>query len=483
MANREKLVEAAAESSEELMDKYLEAGDLSDAEIKAGLRTRTIANELVLVTCGSAFKNKGVQTLLDAVIDYMPNPTEVPAIRGLLEDGETETTRQSSDDDPFAALGFKIMTDPHVGQLVFFRVYSGILKTGDTVYNPVKGRKERIGRILQMHANSRVEIKEVRAGDIAAAVGLKNITTGDTLCDPANVITLERMEFPEPVISQAVEPKTKIDQQKLGIALGKLSQEDPSFRVFTDEESGQTIISGMGELHLEIIIDRLRREFSVDANIGKPQVAYRETLNRAVEQEHKHAKQTGGRGQYGHVCLRIEPQKKGDGFEFVDAIKGGAVPREYIPAVEKGVIEAMGSGVIAGYPVIDIKVTLYDGSYHDVDSSEHAFKAAAMQGFRGGCLKADPTLLEPIMRVEVVTPEEYMGSVTGDLNSRRGMISEMGEIPGGKVVRAEVPLSEMFGYATSLRSVTQGRATYSMEFSQYLPAPASVTEVMIRKAS
>ena len=483
MANREKLVEAAAESSEELMDKYLEAGDLSDAEIKAGLRTRTIANELVLVTCGSAFKNKGVQTLLDAVIDYMPNPTEVPAIRGLLEDGETETTRQSSDDDPFAALGFKIMTDPHVGQLVFFRVYSGILKTGDTVYNPVKGRKERIGRILQMHANSRDEIKEVRAGDIAAAVGLKNITTGDTLCDPANVITLERMEFPEPVISQAVEPKTKIDQQKLGIALGKLSQEDPSFRVFTDEESGQTIISGMGELHLEIIIDRLRREFSVDANIGKPQVAYRETLNRAVEQEHKHAKQTGGRGQYGHVCLRIEPQKKGDGFEFVDAIKGGAVPREYIPAVEKGVIEAMGSGVIAGYPVIDIKVTLYDGSYHDVDSSEHAFKAAAMQGFRGGCLKADPTLLEPIMRVEVVTPEEYMGSVTGDLNSRRGMISEMGEIPGGKVVRAEVPLSEMFGYATSLRSVTQGRATYSMEFSQYLPAPASVTEVMIRKAS
>ncbi len=480
---REKLIEAAAESSEELMDKYLEAGDLSDAEIKAGLRTRTIANELVLVTCGSAFKNKGVQTLLDAVIDYMPNPTEVPAIRGLLEDGETETTRQSSDDDPFAALGFKIMTDPYVGQLVFFRVYSGILKTGDTVYNPVKDRKERIGRLLQMHANSRDELNEVRAGDIAAAVGLKNITTGDTLCDPANVITLERMEFPEPVISQAVEPKTKNDQEKLGVALGKLSQEDPSFRVFTDDESGQTIISGMGELHLEIIIDRLRREFSVDANIGKPQVAYRETLKRTVEQEHKHAKQTGGRGQYGHVCLRIEPQKKGAGFEFVDAIKGGVVPREYIPAVEKGVIEAMGSGVIAGYPVIDVKVTLYDGSYHDVDSSEHAFKAAAMQGFRGGCLKADPTLLEPIMRVEVVTPEEYMGNVTGDLNSRRGMISEMDEIPNGKVVRAEVPLSEMFGYATSLRSVTQGRATYSMEFSQYLPAPASVTEVMIRKAS
>ena len=480
---REKLIEAAAESSEQLMDKYLEAGVLSDAEIKAGLRARTITNELVLVTCGSAFKNKGVQTLLDAVIDYMPNPTEVPAIRGLLEDGETETTRKSSDDESFSALGFKIMTDPYVGQLVFFRVYSGILKTGDTVYNPVKDRKERIGRILQMHANSRNELNEVRAGDIAAAVGLKNITTGDTLCDPANVITLERMEFPEPVISQAVEPKTKNDQEKLGVALGKLSQEDPSFRVFTDDESGQTIISGMGELHLEIIIDRLRREFSVDANIGKPQVAYRETLNRTVEQEHKHAKQTGGRGQYGHVCLRIEPQKKGDGFEFVNAIKGGVVPREYIPAVEKGVIEAMGSGVIAGYPVIDVKVTLYDGSYHDVDSSEHAFKAAAMQGFRGGCLKADPTLLEPIMRVEVVTPEEYMGSVTGDLNSRRGMISEMDEIPNGKVVRAEVPLSEMFGYATSLRSVTQGRATYSMEFSQYLPAPASVTEVMMRKAS
>ena len=480
---REKLIEAAAESSEELMDKYLEAGVLSDAEIKAGLRARTITNELVLVTCGSAFKNKGVQTLLDAVIDYMPNPTEVPAIRGLLEDGETETTRRSSDDESFSALGFKIMTDPYVGQLVFFRVYSGILKTGDTVYNPVKDRKERIGRLLQMHANSRDELNEVRAGDIAAAVGLKNITTGDTLCDPANIITLERMEFPEPVISQAVEPKTKNDQEKLGVALGKLSQEDPSFRVFTDDESGQTIISGMGELHLEIIIDRLRREFSVDANIGKPQVAYRETLKRAVEQEHKHAKQTGGRGQYGHVCLRIEPQKKGGGFEFVDAIKGGVVPREYIPAVEKGVIEAMGSGVIAGYPVIDVKVTLYDGSYHDVDSSEHAFKAAAMQGFRGGCLKADPTLLEPIMRVEVVTPEEYMGSVTGDLNSRRGMISEMDEIPNGKVVRAEVPLSEMFGYATSLRSVTQGRATYSMEFSQYLPAPASVTEVMMRKAS
>ena len=483
VAYREKLIEAAAESSEQLMDKYLEVGVLSDAEIKAGLRARTIANELVLVTCGSAFKNKGVQTLLDAVIDYMPNPKEVPAIRGLLEDGETETTRQSSDDEPFSALGFKIMTDTYVGQLVFFRVYSGILKTGDTVCNPVKDKKERIGRILQMHANSRDEISEVRAGDIAAAVGLKNITTGDTLCDPANVITLERMEFPEPVISQAVEPKTKNDQEKLGVALGKLSQEDPSFRVFTDDESGQTIISGMGELHLEIIIDRLRREFSVDANIGKPQVAYRETLNRAVEQEHNHAKQTGGRGQYGHVCLRIEPQQKGDGFEFVDAIKGGAVPREYIPAVEKGVVEAMGSGVIAGYPVIDVKVTLYDGSYHDVDSSEHAFKAAAMQGFRGGCLKADPTLLEPIMRVEVVTPEEYMGSVTGDLNSRRGMISEMDEIPSGKVVRAEVPLSEMFGYATSLRSVTQGRATYSMEFSQYLPAPASVTEVMMRKAS
>jgi len=480
---REQLLETAAEVDEVLMEKYLEEGDLSAEEIKASLRQRTIANEVVLVTCGSAFKNKGVQAMLDAVLDYMPNPTEVPAISGVLEDETTEEERPASDDAPFAALGFKIMTDPFVGQLVFFRVYSGVVKSGDSIYNPVKGKKERIGRILQMHANSREELKEVRAGDIAAAVGLKAITTGDTLCDPNKVITLERMEFPEPVISQAVEPKTKSDQEKLGIALGKLAQEDPSFRVRTDEESGQTIISGMGELHLEIIIDRLKREFSVDANVGKPQVAYRETLNATVEQEHKYSKQTGGRGQYGHVYLRIEPQERGEGFEFVDKIKGGVVPREYIPAVEKGVIEAMESGIVAGYPVIDLKITLYDGSYHEVDSSEHAFRAAAIQAFREASAKAKPVLLEPIMRVEVVTPEEYMGGVTGDLNSRRGMISEMEDVPAGKIVRAEVPLSEMFGYATSLRSASQGRATYSMEFSQYLPAPSSVTEVMMKKAS
>jgi elongation factor G len=480
---REQLLEAAAEADEDLMEKYLEEGDLSNEEMKASLRRRTLANEVVLVTCGSAFKNKGVQAMLDAVLDFMPNPTEVPAISGILEDETTEEERPASDDAPFAALGFKIMTDPFVGQLVFFRVYSGVVKSGDSIYNPVKGKKERIGRILQMHANSREELKEVRAGDIAAAVGLKAITTGDTLCDPNKIITLERMEFPEPVISQAVEPKTKSDQEKLGVALGKLAQEDPSFRVHTDEESGQTIISGMGELHLEIIIDRLKREFSVDANVGKPQVAYRETLNATVEQEHKYSKQTGGRGQYGHVYLRIEPQERGEGFEFVDKIKGGVVPREYIPAVEKGVVEAMESGIVAGYPVIDLKITLYDGSYHEVDSSEHAFRAAAIQAFRAASAKAKPVLLEPIMRVEVVTPEEYMGGVTGDLNSRRGMISEMEDVPSGKIVRAEVPLSEMFGYATSLRSASQGRATYSMEFSQYLPAPSSVTEVMMKKAS
>ena len=480
---REQLLEAAAEADEDLMEKYLEEGDLSNEEMKASLRRRTLANEVVLVTCGSAFKNKGVQAMLDAVLDFMPNPTEVPAISGVLEDETTEEERPASDDAPFAALGFKIMTDPFVGQLVFFRVYSGVVKSGDSIYNPVKGKKERIGRILQMHANSREELKEVRAGDIAAAVGLKAITTGDTLCDPNKIITLERMEFPEPVISQAVEPKTKSDQEKLGVALGKLAQEDPSFRVHTDEESGQTIISGMGELHLEIIIDRLKREFSVDANVGKPQVAYRETLNATVEQEHKYSKQTGGRGQYGHVYLRIEPQERGEGFEFVDKIKGGVVPREYIPAVEKGVVEAMESGIVAGYPVIDLKITLYDGSYHEVDSSEHAFRAAAIQAFRAASAKAKPVLLEPIMRVEVVTPEEYMGGVTGDLNSRRGMISEMEDVPSGKIVRAEVPLSEMFGYATSLRSASQGRATYSMEFSQYLPAPSSVTEVMMKKAS
>ncbi len=482
-ALREQMLEAAAEASEELMEKYLEDGELSAAEIKKALRKRTIANEVVLATCGSAFKNKGVQAMLDAVIDFMPNPTEVPPISGLLEDEKTEQERPASDDAPFAALGFKIMTDPFVGQLVFFRVYSGVVNSGDSIYNPVKGKKERIGRILQMHSNSREEIKEVRAGDIAAAVGLKTITTGDTLCALSDVITLERMEFPEPVISQAVEPKTKSDQEKLGVALGKLAQEDPSFRVRTDEESGQTIISGMGELHLEIIIDRLRREFGVDANIGKPQVAYRETLNASVEQEHKYAKQTGGRGQYGHVYIRVEPQERGDGFEFVDQIKGGVVPREYIPAVQKGVVEAMESGIVAGYPVIDVKVTLYDGSYHEVDSSEHAFKAAAIQAFREASRKAKPTLLEPIMRVEVVTPEEYMGGVTGDLSSRRGMISEMEDVPAGKIVRAEVPLAEMFGYATSLRSASQGRATYSMEFSQYLPAPNSVTEVVMKKAS
>jgi len=480
---REQLLETAAEANDELMEKYLEEGELSSDEIKKALRERTIANEVVLVTCGSAFKNKGVQAMLDAVLDFMPNPTEVPAISGILEDEQTEEERPASDDAPFAALGFKIMTDPFVGQLVFFRVYSGVVNSGDSIYNPVKGKKERIGRILQMHANSREEIKEVRAGDIAAAVGLKAITTGDTLCDPNQVITLERMEFPDPVISQAVEPKTKSDQEKLGVALGKLAQEDPSFRVRTDEESGQTIISGMGELHLEIIIDRLKREFSVDANVGKPQVAYRETLNGTVEQEHKYSKQTGGRGQYGHVYLRIEPQERGAGFEFVDQIKGGVVPREYIPAVQKGVVEAMESGIVAGYPVIDLKVTLYDGSYHEVDSSEHAFRAAAIQAFREASAKAKPVLLEPIMRVEVVTPEEYMGGVTGDLNSRRGMISEMEDVPAGKIVRAEVPLSEMFGYATSLRSASQGRATYSMEFSQYLPAPSSVTEVMMKKAS
>ena len=480
---RERLLETAAETDEDLMEKYLEDGDLSADEIKRSLRKRTIANEIVLVTCGSAFKNKGVQAMLDAVIDFMPNPTEVPAISGILEDEVTEEERPASDEAPFAALGFKIMTDPFVGQLVFFRVYSGVVNSGDSIYNPIKGKKERIGRILQMHANSREEIKEVRAGDIAAAVGLKAITTGDTLCDPNKVITLERMEFPEPVISQAVEPRTKSDQEKLGVALGKLAQEDPSFRVRTDEESGQTIISGMGELHLEIIIDRLKREFSVDANVGKPQVAYRETLNSAVEQEHKYSKQTGGRGQYGHVYLRIEPQQRGEGFEFVDQIKGGVVPREYIPAVQKGVVEAMESGIVAGYPVIDLKVTLYDGSYHEVDSSEHAFRAAAIQAFREASAKAKPVLLEPIMRVEVVTPEQYMGGVTGDLNSRRGMISEMEDVPSGKIVRAEVPLSEMFGYATSLRSASQGRATYSMEFSQYLPAPSSVTEVMMKKAS
>lgn len=444
---------------------------------------RTLSNEIVCVLCGSAFKNKGVQAMLDAVIDYLPSPADVPAVKGQAELAGQVAQRTADDSEPFAALAFKIASDPFVGQLVFFRVYSGVLKSGDSILNPVRDMKERIGRILQMHANDREDVKEVRAGDIAAAVGLKAVTTGDTLCSPQYPITLERMEFPEPVISQAVEPKTKADQEKLGIALGKLAREDPSFRVKTDEESGQTIISGMGELHLEIIIERMRREFSVDANVGRPQVAYRETIQQSVDQEHKFSKQTGGRGQYGHVYLRIEPLERGTGFEFVDKIKGGAVPREYIPAVEKGVQGAMEAGVLASYPVMDIRVTLYDGSYHEVDSSEHAFKTAGLQAFREGMRKASPVLLEPVMAVEVVTPEEYMGAVTGDLNSRRGVIVAMEEVPAGKVVRVEVPLAEMFGYATSLRSATQGRATFSMEFKKYAPAPNNVTEVVMRKAS
>jgi len=477
---REQMVEAAAESSEELMDKYLEEGDLSQEDIWAGLRARTLANEIVCVLCGSAFKNKGVQAMLDGVVHLMPAPTDVPAIKGVLDDkDQTEAERHSSDEEPFSALAFKIATDPFVGQLVFFRVYSGVMNSGDTVYNSVRQKKERIGRILQMHANSREEIKEVRAGDIAAAVGLKDITTGDTLCDPNNVIVLERMEFPDPVISQAVEPKTKADQEKMGIALGRLAQEDPSFRVRTDEESGQTIISGMGELHLDIIIDRMKREFGVEANVGAPQVAYRETIRKPVEHEHKYAKQSGGRGQYGHVYLRLEPMEAGSGYEFVDEIKGGVVPREYIPAVNKGVEEALGRGINAGFPVVDVKVTLFDGSYHEVDSSENAFKMAASMCFREGAQKADPIVLEPIMAVEVVTPEEYMGSVNGDLSSRRGMILGMEDAPAGKIVRAEVPLAEMFGYATSLRSATQGRANYTMEFKKYAPAPASA----VKKAS
>jgi len=481
---REKMVEAAAESSEALMDKYLGEGDLGPDEIKQGLRARTLANEITPVLCGSAFKNKGVQAMLDAVIDYLPAPNQVPPIKGHLDDKEgTAAERRSSDDEPFAALAFKIATDPYVGQLVFFRVYSGVLKSGDSVLNSTRSKKERIGRILQMHANSREEIKEVRAGDIAAAVGIKDVTTGDTLCDPNKVIILERMEFPEPVISQAVEPKTKADQEKMGIALSRLAQEDPSFRVSTDEESGQTIISGMGELHLDIIIDRMKREFSVEANVGKPQVAYRETIRKPIKHEYKFIKQTGGRGQYGHVCLRLEPQEPGKGFEFVDAIKGGVVPREYIPAVQKGVVEAMERGIKAGYPVVDVKVTLYFGSFHEVDSSENAFKMASILCFRDGALKAGPVLLEPIMAVEVVTPEDYMGAVNGDLSSRRGMIHGMEDAPGGKIIRAEVPLAEMFGYATALRSATQGRANYTMEFKKYAPAPTNVAEAVIRKAS
>ena len=479
---REKMVEAAAESSEELMEKYLEGQPLTDEEVRKGLRARTLANEIVPTLCGSAFKNKGVQAMLDAVLWYLPSPMERPAIKGVLDDAAgTEAERRSSDEDPFAALAFKIMTDPYVGTLTFFRVYSGVLRSGDTVYNPVKSRKERIGRILQMHANNREEIKEVRAGDIAAAVGLKDVSTGDTLSDPEKVITLERIEFPEPVISVAVEPKTKADQERMGMALSRLAQEDPSFRVRTDEESGQTIISGMGELHLEIIVDRMRREFKVEANVGAPQVAYRETIRRQVEQEGKFVRQSGGRGQYGHVWLRIEPQESGGGYTFVNGIVGGVVPKEYIPAVDKGVREQLHNGVLAGFPVVDVKVTLFDGSYHEVDSSEMAFKLAGALGFKEGALKASPVLLEPLMKVESVTPEEYMGDVMGDLNRRRGLVQGMEYAPAGKVVRAEVPLAEMFGYATDLRSMSQGRATYSMEFSRYGEAPASIAEAVIKK--
>ncbi|WP_133131319.1 elongation factor G [Legionella yabuuchiae] len=474
------IVEAAAEDSEELMEKYLEGEELTEAEIKKALRNRTINNEIVPVYCGSAFKNKGVQAVLDGVIDYLPSPLDVPPVRGIDDDGE-EDTRKTSYDEPFSALAFKIATDPFVGTLTYFRVYSGVLKSGDTVYNPVKDKKERIGRLLQMHANSREEIKEVRAGDIAAAVGLKTVTTGDTLCDQNKIITLERMDFPEPVIAVAVEPKTKADQEKLSIALGKLAQEDPSFRVHTDEESGQTIISGMGELHLEIIVDRLKREFMVEANVGKPQVAYRETLKTSVEQEGKFVRQSGGRGQYGHVWLKIEPLSRGDGYEFVNAIVGGVIPKEYIPAVDKGVQEQLQNGVIAGYPVVDVKVTLFDGSFHEVDSSEMAFKIAGSQCFKQGALKASPVLLEPIMKVEVVTPEDYMGDVMGDLSRRRGMVQGMDESPAGRVIRAEVPLAEMFGYSTDLRSATQGRATYTMEFAKYAEAPANIAEAIIKK--
>jgi elongation factor G len=479
---REHMVEAAAEASDELMEKYLEEGDLSEEDVLEGLRIRTLKLEIIPVTCGSAFKNKGVQAVLDKIIELMPSPVDVPAITGILDDAEgTEEERPSDDNAPFSALAFKIATDPFVGTLTFFRAYSGVLKSGDHVYNPVKGKKERVGRILQMHSNSREEIKEVLAGDIAAAVGLKDVTTGDTLCALDKPITLERMEFPEPVISVAVEPKTKGDQEKMGIALSKLAQEDPSFRVSSDEESGQTIISGMGELHLDIIVDRMRREFKVEANVGAPQVAYRETIRASIEQEGKFVRQSGGRGQFGHVYLKIEPQEAGAGYEFVNEIVGGVVPREYIPAVDKGIQEAMGNGVIAGYPVVDVKVTLYDGSYHDVDSSEMAFKIAGSMCFKEGAAKAKPVLLEPVMKVEVTTPEEYMGDVMGDLNSRRGIVQGMDDSPAGRQIKAEVPLSEMFGYATDLRSATQGRANYSMEFGKYAEVPASIADAVIKK--
>jgi len=481
---REKLLEAAAESSEELMNKYLEEGTLSEAEIKLGIRTRTLATEIQPMLCGTAFKNKGVQRMLDAVIDFLPSPVDIPPVGGTDED-EAVTSRRADDSEKLSALAFKLMTDPYVGQLTFVRVYSGVLKKGDTVFNPIKGKKERIGRIVQMHANNREEVEEIRAGDIAACVGLKDVTTGETLCDPDAVIMLERMVFPEPVIAQAVEPKTKADQEKMGIALSRLAAEDPSFRVKTDEESGQTIIAGMGELHLEIIVDRMKREFGVEANVGKPQVAYRETIRKNVDDaEGKFVRQSGGKGQYGHVVFKIEPNEAGKGFEFVDAIKGGVVPREYIPAVEKGVIEALTTGVLAGYPVVDVKVTLHFGSYHDVDSSEMAFKMAAIFGFKEGCKKASPVILEPMMSVEVETPEDYAGNVMGDLSSRRGMVQGMEDmVGGGKAIRAEVPLSEMFGYSTTLRSMSQGRATYSMEFKHYAEAPRNVAEAIVAARS
>ena len=477
---REKMVEAAAEASEELMNKYLEEGDLTEEEITHGLRVRTINSEIQPMLCGTAFKNKGVQRMLDAVLELMPSPLDVKAIKGFDED-EKEITRKADDNEKFAALAFKLMTDPFVGQLTFVRVYSGVLKKGDTVYNAVRGKKERIGRIVQMHANNREEVDEIRAGDIAACVGLKDVTTGETLCDPNAVITLERMVFPDSVIRQAVEPKTKADQEKMGMALARLAAEDPSFRVQTDEESGQTIIGGQGELHLEIIVDRMKREFGVEANVGKPQVAYRETIRKTVEEaEGKFVRQSGGKGQYGHVVLKVEPQEPGKGFEFVDAIKGGVVPREYIPAVEKGVIEALGQGVLAGYPVVDVKVTLHFGSYHDVDSNEMAFKMAAIFGFKEGCRKAQPVILEPMMAVEVETPEDYAGNVMGDLSSRRGMVQGMDDmVGGGKAIKAEVPLSEMFGYSTTLRSMSQGRATYTMEFKHYSEAPRNVAEAIV----
>jgi len=473
---REQMIEAAADGNDELMDKYLEDGDLSSDDIKTGLRLRTISNEIVLATCGSAFKNKGVQNVLDAVIEFLPAPIDIPAITGHSEDGETEDSRPADDNKPFAALAFKIATDPFVGTLTFFRVYSGVLRTGDQIYNPVRQKKERVGRIVQMHSNSREEVKEVFAGDIAAAIGIKDAITGDTFCDVLNPIVLERMEFPEPVISVAVEPRTKSDQDKMAVALGKLAKEDPSFKVETDEDSGQTIISGMGELHLDILIDRMKREFQVDANIGKPQVAYRETIRNSIETEGKFIRQTGGKGQYGHVCLKLEPKKSGEGFEFVNDIIGGSVPKDFIPAIEKGLIEQMQNGVLAGYPMVDIKVTLFDGSYHDVDSNEMAFKVAASMGLRQGAQDAEPILLEPIMKVEVVTPEDYMGDVMGDLNRRRGVVHGMEDNPSGKVIDAEVPLSEMFGYATAVRSASQGRASYSMEFLRYAEAPNSVVD-------